>query len=236
MLGTEFDIEELLDELVVRAGVDPSSAVLKHAPYRETKRYLAERGLDDDRLNGHPYNKSEFFRGPLPAEAIAALVKNLSEGRVPGQSRELDFTPWAGAYNRVSTEATAFAHRLRPPRRALPAPARGRRRARRPGRREGDRPELAGAFVGVRAPVRLGGVYPNFPDPDLEGWARAYHGENLERLMHLKGRYDPDSFFRFHQSLPSRALRSGGTPANDRRRQADRYNGGHRASHEGGGK
>ena len=39
------------------------------------------------------------------------LIENLSEGRVPGQSRELDFTLWAGAYNRVPVEATAFAHR-----------------------------------------------------------------------------------------------------------------------------
>jgi hypothetical protein len=28
-------------------------------------------------------------------------VENLERGRVGGQSRELDFTPWAGAYNRV---------------------------------------------------------------------------------------------------------------------------------------
>jgi hypothetical protein len=53
MVGTEADARELLEELVARAGVDPSSAVLKHAPYRETKRYLAEHGLGDDRPDGH---------------------------------------------------------------------------------------------------------------------------------------------------------------------------------------
>jgi FAD/FMN-containing dehydrogenase len=46
-------------------------------------------------------------------------------------------------------------------------------------------------------------VYSNFPDPDLENWARAYHGANLERLVRAKARYDPEGFFRFHQSLPS---------------------------------
>src|SRR5829696_1787342 len=93
--------------------------------YRETKRYLTELGDemtgDDNRLEetsqdepsqqGYPYSKSEFFRRPLPAEAIAALVKNLQEERVVGQSRELDFTPWGGAYNRVPADATAFVHR-----------------------------------------------------------------------------------------------------------------------------
>jgi FAD/FMN-containing dehydrogenase len=34
-------------------------------------------------------------------------------------------------------------------------------------------------------------------------WARAYHGTNLDRLVRAKGRYDPDGFFRFHQSLPN---------------------------------
>jgi hypothetical protein len=29
----------------------------------------------------------------------------------PGQSREVDFLPWGGAYNRVPADATAFAHR-----------------------------------------------------------------------------------------------------------------------------
>jgi hypothetical protein len=42
---------------------------------------------------------------------MTALVENLTEGRVQGQSRELDFTPWSGAYNRVPADATAFVHR-----------------------------------------------------------------------------------------------------------------------------
>ena len=124
MLGTESDTAELLDDLVARAGADPTSASRKHMSYRETKRYLAQLGdamTDDDQLGepsqsqpspqGHPFSKSEFFWRPLPTEAIAALVENLSDGRVPGHSRELDFTPWGGAYNRPRADATAFAHR-----------------------------------------------------------------------------------------------------------------------------
>jgi hypothetical protein len=57
-------------------------------------------------------------------------------------------------------------------------------------------------------------VYPNWPDPDLEGWTGAYHGGNLDRLVEIKRRYDPDGFFRFHQSVPRRAP-TGGALSND---------------------
>jgi FAD/FMN-containing dehydrogenase len=46
------------------------------------------------------------------------------------------------------------------------------------------------------------GVYPNFPDPDLQNWAYAYHGTNYDRLRRVKAAYDPDDFFRFDQSFP----------------------------------
>ena len=46
-----------------------------------------------------------------------------------------------------------------------------------------------------------GGVYPNFPDPELEDWGRAYHGANLDRLRRVKATYDPENVFRFDQSV-----------------------------------
>ena len=204
MLGTASDLGDLLDELAARVGVDPTSATFKHASYRQTKRYLAEHGPGDDRPEGHPYNKSEFFRELLPAEAITALLHNLSEGRRAGQSRELDFTPWAGAYDRVPTGATAFAHRderfllLQVAVVEPDAPA---------AEREAARDWLIRSWSSVH-PWGTGNVYPNFPDPDLEDWASAYHGTNYERLSLIKAKYDPDGFFRFHQSIQGRNARA----------------------------
>jgi FAD/FMN-containing dehydrogenase len=207
MLGTESDTDELLDELVARVDTDPTSASFQHASYRETKRYLAEHGPGEDRPTGHQSNKSEFFQQPLPAEAIAALVDNLEQERVRGQSRELDFTPWAGAYNRVCTDASAFAHRdelfvllqlvVEPDATAA--------------EREAARHWLARSWASVHL-WGSGVVYPNWPDPDLEDWAHAYHGTNLERLVRVKRKYDPENFFRFDQSLPSH-LQGSGVPA-----------------------
>jgi Berberine and berberine like len=133
----------------------------------------------------------------MPKEAIESLVANLAEGRVTGESRELDFTPWGGAYNRVSPDDTAFAHRdeifllkhaviVEPDAQAV--------------EREAARRWLGRSWTMVHQ-WGSGGVYPNFPDPDLDDWARAYHGANLDRLLRVKERYDPDGFFGFHQSL-----------------------------------
>lgn len=40
-------------------------------------------------------------------------------------------------------------------------------------------------------PWGSGGVYPNFPDPELADAARAYHGTNHDRLLRVNARYDP---------------------------------------------
>ena len=187
VLGTAADAAELLEELVARAGADPASSSIAQMSYRETKRHLAEHGPADDQ-EGHAFSKSEFFRRPLPPEAIAALVGELARDRVPGQSRELDFTPWGGAYNRVRADATAFVHRselfllkhavvVEPGSRAAVAAARD---------------WLARSWSLVR-PLGSGGVYPNFPDPELPDPARAYYGANRDRLQRIKAAYDPDA-------------------------------------------
>ena len=110
---------------------------------------------------------------------------------MPGESRALDFTPWAGAYNRVPRHATAFAHRaerfLLKHELVLDAGASAATTS--AGRRW-----LTRSWTMVHQ-WGSGGVYPNFPDPELENAGRAYYRSNLERLIQVKRRYDPDDFF-----------------------------------------
>lgn len=208
MLGAEAETANVLDELVTRVGADPASAAVEEMSHGAAKRYLAEQAPGAE---GHErtssaepslpelvFVKSEFFREPLPSDAIAALVDALGAGRASGQTRELDFTPWGGAYNRTQPEATAFVHRSE---RFLlkHAVALGRGASSR--ERDAGRDWLARSWAIVH-PWGSGGVFPNFPDPDLRDWERAYHGINYERLTRVKASYDPDDVFRFHQSLP----------------------------------
>jgi FAD/FMN-containing dehydrogenase len=127
-------------------------------------------------------------------------VRNLSEGRVAGQHRELDFTPWGGAYNRVPADATAFVHRdqrysLKHAVAVDPAAP--------PTAKQAAHHWATRSWTSVHR-WGSGRVFPNFADPDLEDWADAYYGGNLDRLVAVKARYDPDNVFRFHQSLPLR--------------------------------
>lgn len=45
-------------------------------------------------------------------------------------------------------------------------------------------------------------TYVNFPNRNTPNWQQAYYGSNLERLMKIKSKYDPDNLFRFEQSIP----------------------------------
>lgn len=140
---------------------------------------------------GHGFSKSAFFRRPLSDEAVAALMENLQRERRANESRELDFTPWGGAYTRVRADATAFVHRdvrfmLQHAVVIAPDAATAER--------EATRGWLARSWE-LAQPWGTGGVYPNFPDLDLADEARAYYGGNLEHLVQVKARYDPGSVF-----------------------------------------
>ena len=209
VVGTELDATELLDGLVRRLGSDPISVWQMHMSFPETRRFWAELGAEREASQGTPlaatqrvhlHAKSEFFRRPLPGDAIAGLVEAFIADRAAGESRELDFMPWGGAYNRVPSNATAFVHRdelfqlkhsamLDPPVTAASAAAAER--------------WVSGSWASVH-PWGSGRVFQNFADPDLEDWTEAYYGTNYDRLMRVKGRYDPDGVFHVHQSIDSR--------------------------------
>ena len=203
VLDQESAARAALDELVGAVGAAPAKASYAPGPYREIKRYLAEYDVSSgerrpvEREPGHSYSKSEFFRRELPADVIAELLAHLVDGRRQREARVLDFTPWAGAYNRMPADATAFAHRaerfLLKEEVIVDA-----------GASEAERQAARGWLSRSWALVHewgSGGVYPNFPDPELEDWGRAYHGANLDRLRRVKATYDPENVFRFDQSV-----------------------------------
>jgi FAD/FMN-containing dehydrogenase len=182
-----------------QAGEAVRSRRLPAAPISEVKAQLAKIGAEvgDGSSSAVDHSASEFYSRPLPASVAAALIEVLASGRLPGQARELAFTPMGGAYNRVPSDATAFVHRSEEflfERTVTSDPA-----------------ELAATqqaashwLSAVRQLLNghgSGRAYQNFPDPEMSDPLVAYYGENLGRLRDIKARYDPDDFFQHGQSI-----------------------------------
>jgi FAD/FMN-containing dehydrogenase len=172
----------------------PDEATFEEHGWRATKRWLAEHGPGEGHEGGLELARSVFVRDPLPAAVVEQLVSHHDAGVAGGLACELDLSPWGGAYTRVARDATAFPHRDARFLAKLGASVA-------PG--DDDAPARAWLDTAYEllAPHGTGGSYPNFPDDALKDPLRAYHGDNLERLRHIKDRYDPDGVFAFPQSL-----------------------------------
>jgi FAD/FMN-containing dehydrogenase len=208
--GPRADAAKLVEELVGRVGSEPTATRLTPMTWPQTRKFWAELGDTAEEPGGSStpepseepclYARSEFFARPLPAEAVGGLLEAWVEGRTAGESRELDFMPWGGAYNRRPPDATAFVHRdqLFQLKHAVvldpEAPPANQAAAHRAATRSWASIHRWGS----------GRVFQNFADPDLEHWAEAYYGPNCDRLVQVKTRYDPANLFQFHQSLPPR--------------------------------
>jgi hypothetical protein len=114
MLGSETETAATLDQLIIRLGADPASSTVDQMSHLAAKRFLAEHapgaeqqiGVSEPSRPSVMLIKSEFFRRPLPGNTSGALADAFVAGREAGQVRELDFTPWGAAYNRIQPDAT----------------------------------------------------------------------------------------------------------------------------------
>jgi FAD/FMN-containing dehydrogenase len=166
-----------VDHLIRQLGRRPSSDDRQHGTHRATKRWLAGDETADTRF---AYLHSEYFRSLVPASDV---IVRLTTDRRPEEERELDFSPWGGAYNRVPATATAFPHRdarfLLKQTATVSA---------------GDSPgDWLDQSYALTHPYGTGGAYPNFPEPGLPD--QAYHLGNTGRLRRLRAAYDPEAMF-----------------------------------------
>jgi Berberine and berberine like len=187
------------DKLISRVGSDPTSSWHQPLSFPETRRFwahLGEPGWDREVIVGslepiRLFSKSEFFRRPLPADAVTGLLQAFLLDRVSGESRELDFMPWGGAYARIRADATAFVHREERflLKHAAVVAADASLRMGRAAHRN-----VVRSWESVHA-WGSGRVFQNFADPELSEWSEAYYGPNLDRLRQIKGRYDSSNLF-----------------------------------------
>jgi FAD/FMN-containing dehydrogenase len=167
-----------------RAAVGAEVELRGGLPYSGLKTSLTGTDLLDSLPDGRRI-RSEFVAGTLRRATIDALCAALTAGPLDGP-RRLGFMAMGGAYNRVASGATAFAHR-------------GQRFLLEHGATAtSDWVDTSWTIAHIDG---SGHVYPNFPDPAVPDALAAYHAGNLTRLSAVKRRYDPERVFSFPQSL-----------------------------------
>jgi FAD/FMN-containing dehydrogenase len=138
--------------------------------------------------------KSDYVTDAMTGQGISTLLEGLL--KAPGEIAVLCDT-YGGAINKVAADATAFVHR-------------GNTRYVMQYYMQWDNPSASDANIAMMRtlyasmrPFVSGGCYVNYCDLDLGGgYAKAYWGDNLPRLMQIKAQVDPKNLFRHAQSVP----------------------------------
>jgi FAD/FMN-containing dehydrogenase len=138
--------------------------------------------------------KSDYVTDAMTEQGITTLLEGLV--KAPGEIAVLCDT-YGGAINKIAADATAFVHR-------------GNTKYVMQYYMQWDSPGASDANIAMMRtlynsmrPFVSGGCYVNYCDLDLgEGYAKAYWGDNLPRLMKIKAEVDPKNIFKHAQSVP----------------------------------
>jgi FAD/FMN-containing dehydrogenase len=176
----------------IRALGDPVLELLQMQPYTQVQSYL-----DDTEPKGlHYYWKTEYL-AQLSAPFLSTLAAVFAENPVP--ELELGILHLGGALNARAADDGAV----------------GNRDARfvlgingmwQPDERNAEayRQWVRAAWQRLR-PFSTGATYINFQtDDEDEARIRATYGANLERLIEIKNKYDPDNLFRVNRNITAR--------------------------------
>lgn len=137
--------------------------------------------------------KGGFVGEPLGDDAIDRFVQSFEAAPTPFCRAHLDLFG-GGAVSRIAPAETAYRHRGA----ACNVEFLGLWRE--PHEDDTVTDWVRGAHKAM-SPYLDGGVYPGYGDRDLPDWGHRYFGGNLDRLLDLKRRADPESLFRFPQGL-----------------------------------
>jgi FAD/FMN-containing dehydrogenase len=139
-------------------------------------------------------HRSRMFNATLPDTGVAALLAAFDADRRAGQYRWLGFLSLGKNANTVPSGATAYVHRdanlfaVYTVGLASPTPA--------PEEHAAAMAWVGGGFAAMDTHAN-GRTYVNYPDEALPNWQDAYYGDNYRRLVTVKRKYDPYSFFTF---------------------------------------
>lgn len=193
--GPREDLLEMLEPVLRLA--EPTKKVIEDKTFWQAKDYFFH-NTPIDRFQV----KSALVQHELPEQGIEELIRNVDSW--PGSSNEDGggFAMFAlgGAISDMQGEETAYVHRDSRFLLAIDS-SWSSSDSDRTGQANIDWVE--GFADGMRA-YTTEYAYQNFIDRSQADPAHAYYGDNLDRLIDIKSRRDPDDFFQFAQSVPQR--------------------------------
>ncbi len=144
--------------------------------------------------------KSSYLNAPTNSSHATAFVQAIEhmQSLAPTLGGALAFDAYGGAVNRIDKSDTAFVHRDKLA--CIQATSSWSSYA--------STSQIAAgqqwlSWLGSDVFVAANGAYQNYIDPTLSDWQSAYYGTNLDRLIKVKKKFDPDNVFRFAQSIPT---------------------------------
>ena len=186
LLGSVDELESLLTPLLA---VGSPSPYLRALSWLEAAEALAGPGGDHAAFK----HGSAFVYRPLPPEATALVVAQMAAA--PAPANLISCFALGGAISQMAPGETAFSHRLALCDLQIQAYWQE-------AWQEGENVAWVNGFRQALAPYTRG-AYVNYIDADQPDWATAYFGRNLNRLLRIKARYDPDDVFNAPQSIPT---------------------------------
>jgi len=191
LVGTEAELRALLAPLY-RIGA-PGEEIISTLSYWDAQGILAE-----DENDQFTHERSRYAFKSIPAEGSRTVLDFLRKWPGTHDSAVWKMFLAGGAVASVAPAATAFVHR-----KALMLTA-----VDLDWTAEDDEATVArnearlGEFHVAMQPFTSDQSYQNFIDGAETNYLRAYYGTNLERLVEIKRKYDPNNLFRFPQSIP----------------------------------
>jgi len=198
-IGTVKELTDMFDP-VLKLG--KSRLEVQQCTFMESVLHFAPLGSIEEGMkqltqksHGKLIVKSSVVKQPISLECMDVMIEHIRNAPDGTTGFKIQFFAYGGAISKIASRDTAFYHRdglfslqflLRWD--------------------EGDKESLQWVRKFYNHVVEYVGpcAYANYGDGDVKDYGRAYYGDNWDRLIDIKTKYDPHNFFNYEQSVPVR--------------------------------
>jgi FAD/FMN-containing dehydrogenase len=191
--GTEDDFRSLVAPILA---TNPATVTITPQQFWDTAPIFTSEEAENHAWGDH----SKYTDAAIPEDVLVELVDTLTQApaRDSINNAQLWMLGWFGGKETqgIARTDTAYVHRTA-------------KNMVRPSPVWSDlKPELGqelrewtNEMISIASPHTLDESYQNFPNREIENWEQQYFAENIDRLIEVKTKWDPDNAFRSAQSI-----------------------------------